>query len=66
MSEEIIPIIAELVQEIVPTGLVSSKKGDNGIIIVIGGSEIHNGASLLSILAALISGVDLVYTAVPL
>jgi ADP-dependent NAD(P)H-hydrate dehydratase len=66
MSEEIIPIIAELVQEIVPTGLVSSKKGDNGIIIVIGGSEIHNGASFLSILTALISGVDLVYTAVPL
>ena len=65
MHEEIISVTADLIQAIVPPRLVSSKKGDNGIVLVIGGSGIYHGAPLLSTLAALRSGVDLVYTAVP-
>ena len=65
MHEEIISVTADLIQAIVPTRLSSSKKGDNGIVLVIGGSGIYHGAPLLSTLAALRSGVDLVYTAVP-
>ena len=65
MHEEIISVTAELIQAIVPPRLVSSKKGDNGIVLVIGGSGIYHGAPLLSTLAALRSGVDFVYTAVP-
>lgn len=65
MHEEIISVTADLIQAIVPPRLVSSKKGDNGIVLIIGGSGIYHGAPLLSTLAALRSGVDLVYTAVP-
>ncbi len=44
---------------------IFSRKGDNGIVLVLGGSRIYHGAPILSSLAALRSGVDLVYTAVP-
>jgi ADP-dependent NAD(P)H-hydrate dehydratase len=44
---------------------VSSRKGDNGVVLVVGASNIYHGAPLLSSLAGLRSGVDLVYTAVP-
>jgi ADP-dependent NAD(P)H-hydrate dehydratase len=43
----------------------SSRKGDNGIVLVIGGSRIYHGAPILASMAALRSGTDLVYTAVP-
>jgi ADP-dependent NAD(P)H-hydrate dehydratase len=65
MAEEIILVTPKLIREILPPRLVYSKKGDNGIVLVIGGSGIYHGAPLLSTLAALRSGVDLVYTAVP-
>ena len=42
-----------------------SRKGDNGIILVVGGSYIYHGAPILSSLAALRCGTDLVYTSVP-
>jgi NAD(P)H-hydrate epimerase len=45
--------------------LESSKKGDNGTVLVVGGSRIYHGSPLLTSMAALRSGVDLVYTAVP-
>lgn len=45
--------------------LESSKKGDNGTVLVVGGSRIYHGAPILASLAALRSGTDLVYTAVP-
>ena len=64
-EEEIISVTPELIQEILPPRLVASKKGDNGIVLIVGGSGIYHGAPLLSTLAALRSGVDLVYTAVP-
>ena len=65
MSEEIISVTPELIHDLIPPRLVSSKKGDNGIVLVVGGSGIYHGAPLLSTLSALRSGVDLVYTAVP-
>jgi len=43
----------------------SSRKGDNGIVLVVGGSRIYHGAPVLASIAALRSGIDLVYTAVP-
>jgi ADP-dependent NAD(P)H-hydrate dehydratase len=43
----------------------NSKKGDNGIVLVVGGSSFYHGAPLLASLTALRAGADLVYTAVP-
>ena len=43
----------------------ASRKGNNGIVLVIGGSYIYHGAPILSSLAALRCGTDLVYTSVP-
>lgn len=51
-------------QTMVPRS-VSSRKGDNGIMLVVGASHIYHGAPLLSSMAGLRSGVDLVYTGVP-
>jgi ADP-dependent NAD(P)H-hydrate dehydratase len=48
-----------------PPRIEYSRKGDNGIVLVVGGSKIYHGAPLLSSLAALRAGADLVYTAVP-
>lgn len=42
-----------------------SHKGDNGKIIIIGGSEVFYGAPILSALGAEYSGVDLVYPFIP-
>ncbi len=42
-----------------------SHKGENGIVMVIGGSSSIHGAPLFSALAAEASGVDLVYVSVP-
>jgi NAD(P)H-hydrate epimerase len=64
-KEEIIRVTPKLVRGLVPPRLISSRKGDNGVVLVVGGSGIYHGAPLLSSLAALRSGVDLVYTAVP-
>lgn len=44
---------------------VSSRKGENGIMLVVGASYLYHGAPLLSSMAGLRSGIDLVYTAVP-
>ena len=43
----------------------SSRKGDNGKVLVVGGSYMYHGAPALSSIAALRSGSDLVYTCVP-
>ena len=43
----------------------SSRKGQNGKVLVVGGSYMYHGAPVLSSLAALRFGADLVYTAVP-
>ncbi len=43
----------------------SAHKGDFGRLLVIGGSEVYSGAPTLVSLAAMRTGVDLVYLAVP-
>ncbi len=44
---------------------LSAHKGDFGRLLVIGGSEVFSGAPTLVSLAALRTGVDIVYTAAP-
>ena len=53
------------VKKFIPTRRRLSKKGDNGKALVVGGSYMYHGAPVLSSLAALRTGTDLVYTAVP-
>ncbi|MFL6502278.1 MAG: NAD(P)H-hydrate dehydratase, partial [Nitrososphaera sp.] len=48
-----------------PSRSVTSRKGDNGTILVAGGSRFYHGAPVLATMAALRCGADLVYTAVP-
>jgi len=58
-------ITSKLVKKFVPVRKSSSRKGDNGKVLVLGGSYIYHGAPALSSLAALRTGADLVYTCVP-
>jgi len=44
---------------------VLSRKGENGIVLVVGGSWLYHGAPYLTAMAAMRTGVDLVYVAVP-
>jgi ADP-dependent NAD(P)H-hydrate dehydratase len=44
---------------------LNSRKGENGVVLVVGGSWLYHGAPLLASLAAMRAGVDLVYLAVP-
>ena len=53
------------VQTFIPTRKVLSRKGDNGKILVLGGNYLYHGAPILSSIAALRTGADLVYTCVP-
>lgn len=55
----------KLISRILPQRAAKSKKGDNGIVLVVGGSRLYHGAPLLAALAAMRSGSDLVYVAVP-
>ncbi|KAF6247719.1 NAD(P)H-hydrate dehydratase [Nitrosopumilus sp. b3] len=54
-----------IVKKFIPARKAKSRKGDNGIVLVIGGSYIYHGAPILSSIAALRCGTDLVYTSVP-
>ena len=54
-----------LVKNFIPPRKFASRKGDNGKVLVLGGSYIYHGAPILSSIAALRSGTDLVYTCVP-
>ena len=53
------------VRTFIPPRKALSRKGDNGKILVIGGNYIYHGAPILSSIAALRTGADLVYTCVP-
>ena len=53
------------VGKFVPARRPGSRKGQNGSVLVVGGSYIYHGAPVLASLAALRCGTDLVYTAVP-
>lgn len=54
-----------LVKNFIPARKISSRKGENGKILVVGGSYLYHGAPILSSLSALRAGADLVYTCVP-
>jgi len=56
---------ATIVKNFIPPRKSSSRKGDNGKVLVLGGSYLYHGAPILSSLAALRTGADLVYTCVP-
>ena len=58
-------ITPKLVKKFIPIRKSSSRKGDNGKVLVVGGSYMYHGAPILSSLAALKTGADLVYTCVP-
>ena len=58
-------LTSSMVKKFIPARESKSRKGDNGIALVVGGSYIYHGAPILSSLAALKSGTDLVYTSVP-
>ena len=56
---------ATVVKNFIPPRKFVSRKGDNGKVLVLGGSYFYHGAPILSSLAALRCGTDLVYTCVP-
>lgn len=53
------------VKHVFPRRDPMSKKGDNGIVLVIGGSWLYHGAPYLTSMAALRSGIDLVFLVTP-
>lgn len=61
----VVTIDAKLARRMLPARKSDSKKGDNGIVLVAGGSRFYHGAPILTSMAALRSGADLVYSAVP-
>lgn len=63
MTSKILQI--SLVKNFIPPRKFASRKGDNGKVLVLGGSYIYHGAPILSSIAALRCGTDLVYTCVP-
>jgi len=54
-----------MIRNFIPPRKFASRKGDNGKVLVLGGSYIYHGAPILSSIAALRCGTDLVYTCVP-
>jgi len=62
VNTKLTPVI---VKKFIPSRRPDSRKGQNGKVAVVGGSYMYHGAPTLSSIAALRSGVDLVYTYVP-
>jgi len=60
-----VDVTTKLIKKLMVPRLDSSKKGDNGIVLVAGGSRNYHGAPILASMAALRCGTDLVYTTVP-
>ncbi len=58
-------LLPSTVKNFIPPRKSSSRKGENGKVLVLGGSYLYHGAPILSSLAALRAGSDLVYTCVP-
>ncbi|MBU1152123.1 NAD(P)H-hydrate dehydratase, partial [Patescibacteria group bacterium] len=50
-----------VVRGLLPKRRLDSHKGQNGRVMIVGGSEAYYGAPILSGMAALRSGADLVY-----
>lgn len=60
-----ITVTPKMIRQLIPPRSSLSRKGDNGVVLVAGGSRFYHGAPVLASMAALRSGADLVYTAVP-
>ena len=56
---------SEFLKVALPVRRFDSRKGQNGVSSIIGGSEIYHGAPALAALAAYRTGIDLVYLFVP-
>ncbi|MEM1951490.1 MAG: NAD(P)H-hydrate dehydratase [Candidatus Nitrosocaldus sp.] len=65
MSIDPIEVDEHYVEQLIPARSSRAKKGDNGVVLIVGGSKVYHGAPLLAALAAYRSGADLVYVAVP-
>lgn len=61
----IIKIKEEFINKIIIPRKKDSRKGQNGVIGVIGGSRLYHGAPALSAIASLRSGIDLAYVFAP-
>lgn len=55
----------ETVASIIPARRKNSRKGENGVVLAVGGSWMYHGAPFLVAMAAYRTGVDLAYLAVP-
>lgn len=64
-TPELISINDDMIKKISFSRKISSRKGDNGVVLIVGGNRIYHGAPILASMAALRSGTDLVYTAIP-
>ncbi len=60
-----IEVSAELASSAFKPRRVDSRKGENGVVGVVGGSSLYHGAPTLTAMAALRTGVDLVFLCVP-
>jgi len=65
LTTDQITIDEEFVSKRIPPRKKDSHKGMNGTVSVIGGGRIYHGAPFFASMAALRTGVDLVYLAVP-
>ena len=65
MTEQPHDVTSDIVAAYMPPRKMDSRKGQNGKVLVVGGSRIYHGAPIMASLAALRTGSDLVYTAVP-
>jgi ADP-dependent NAD(P)H-hydrate dehydratase len=65
LPSTITTVTPKLIRQLMPPRTFYSRKGDNGTVLVAGGSRFYHGAPVLATMAALRSGADLVYTAVP-
>ena len=64
-TPDLISINDDMIKKISFSRKISSRKGDNGIVLIVGGNRIYHGAPILASMAALRSGTDLVFTAIP-
>ena len=58
-------ISSSIVKKYILPRQAKSRKGDNGSVLIVGGSYLYHGAPILSSIAALRCGTDLVYSCVP-
>jgi len=63
--QELSSITPQYVKEHIVSRDLHSRKGDNGIVLIVGGSSLYHGAPILASMAALRCGADLVYTGIP-